>query len=93
MTFTTMYENRMMANGASASFAEANGSCAHTASMQSASSIMMTLDAGILASIIISIALLGVLLLVRVSLLVVLALVVLVSSYLDLPDARRKAPL
>ena len=59
MSFNTMFKNRMMENGASASFAEANGSCAHAASMQTANSITMTMDAIILASILISLVLLG----------------------------------
>ena len=93
MTFTTMFENRMMANGASASFAEANDSCAHTASMQSANSITMTMDAIILASIIISLALLGVVSLLGVlsARLVLVVLVVLVNAYLYMPDARKSA--
>ena len=76
MTFTTMFENRMMANGASASFAEANDSCAHTASMQSANSITMTMDAIILASIIVILGILAVSVLVAVSLVVRVAVVV-----------------
>ena len=90
MTFTTMYENRMMANGASAAFAEANGSCAHAASMQSANSIIMTMDAILLASIIISLVLLGVVYRL-VSLSVLVVLVVLVNAYFYMPDARKSA--
>ena len=89
MTFT-MNRNCHMSS-MSAQSAQANGSCAHTASMQSANSITMLMDAGILASIIICVlvSLLG---LVRVSLLV-LVLVLLVSEYLYTPEARRKAVL
>ena len=53
MTFNAMQFNRHMFHGASASFAEAHGSCAQTAAMQSANSIIMIMDAMILASIIV----------------------------------------
>ena len=88
MTFTAMRFNRHMSYG-SAQSAQANGSCARAASMQSANSITMTMDAILLASIIIS--LLSLLGLVRVCLLAVLVLVVLVSEYLYTPDTRGKA--
>ena len=95
MTFNAMQFDRHMSS-MSAQFAQANGSCAHAAAMQSANSITMTMDAGILASIIICV-LVSLLALVRVSLLVVLlavlVLAVLVSAYPYTPEKRWKASL
>ena len=85
MTFTAKRFERHMFQPAHA--AQANGSCA--AFMQSANSIIMPMDAGILASILIS--LLCAALLVRVYLLAVVVLVVLVSEYSYTPDTRVKA--
>ena len=90
MTFNAMQFNRHMNHGASASCAQANGSCAHAASMQSANSIIMTMDAILLASIIISLVLLGVVYRL-VSLSVLVVLVVLVNAYFYMPDARKSA--
>lgn len=92
MTFTMMQFNRHMNHGASASYAEANGSCAHTAAMQSNTAIMI-LDAGILASIIICSLILGIIVgISSISLLVlVLAILVLVNLHLYSPDVRVRA--
>ena len=93
MTFNAMQFNRHMFHGASASFTEAHGSCAQTAAMQSANSIIMIMDAMILASIIICAVVLGVIVrLSGISLLVlVLVALVLVRNLIRLPSARRKA--
>ena len=92
MTFTMNAKRHMSSQ--SAHFAQANGSCAQTASMKRANSIIMTMDAIILASILICaiLALVSLLGLIRVSILI-LVLVVLVSEYLYTPEKRWKAVL
>lgn len=90
MTFNAMQFNRHMNHGASASCAQANGSCAHAAAMQN-NTVIMILDAVILASIIICSLILG--LIVRISSisLLVLVLAALVNLHLYSPDVRVRA--
>ena len=95
MTFTHMYSKGMMSSGASAPCANAASFCAQTASMQSANTVALIMDAAFVASIIIFalIALLGLLVLVNllnlVSLiLVALLVVVLVKVHFYTPRTR-----
>ena len=92
MTFNAMQFNRHMNHGASASCAQANGSCAHAAAMQN-NTVIMILDAVILASIIICSLILGVIVRISSISLLVLALValILVGLHLYSPDVRARA--
>lgn len=92
MTFNAMQFNRHMNHGASASCAQANGSCAHAAAMQN-NTVIMILDAVILASIIICSLILGVIARISsISLLVlVLVALILVGLHLYSPDVRARA--
>lgn len=90
MTFNAMQFNRHMNHGASASYAEAFGSCAHAAAMQS-NTVVMILDAVILASIIICNLILGVIVRISSISLLVLVLAALVNLHLYSPDVRARA--
>lgn len=90
MTFNAMQFNRHMNHGASASYAEAFGSCAHAAAMQS-NTVVMILDAMILASIIICSLILGVIVRISSISLLVLVLAALVNLHLYSPDVRARA--
>ena len=90
MTFNAVQFNRHMNHGASASCAQANGFCAYAAAMQS-NTVIMILDAVILASIIICSLILGVIARISSISLLVLVLAALVNLHLYSPDVRARA--
>ena len=90
MTFNARQFNRHMNHGASASCAQANGSGAHAAAMQN-NTVIMILDAGILASIIICSLILGLIARISSICLLVLVLAALVNLHLYSPDVRVRA--
>ena len=91
MTYAAMNSRHMSCK--SAQFAQTNGSC--TATMQYANSIAMTMDAAIMASIIISlilgIAIISAVLRLAVVSVLVLVVMALVTVYLNIPSVGRHA--